>query len=573
MDRRSVILTTIVLFCFGVLFLRLFDIMLLHHEKYANRASVQQTQELEIQKRRGIIYDRNRKEFAANVEQRSLYVDPARIDSVVKTASLLSDFTGIERTKLIEKIKSGKRFVWIKRKVDGDMAREIEKTNLQGIGFIPEPDRVYPRGKLASHLIGFVDIDNKGLAGIEKEYEKFLSSRGGKVLVATDARGNILFSGVEIESTGNSVVLTIDEVLQFIVEKALDEAMTRWKAKSASAMIMNPYTGEILAMANRPTFNPNTAGKYPDSFRKNSVIADVYEPGSTFKIVTAAAVLEEHLFTSRSTFDCSQGYIEVANKRIRDAHRHDILTLTEVIQKSSNVGTIMMAEKLGKEKLYHYAKEFGFGEKTGIDLPGEIPGWIREPGKWSGTSIGAIPIGQEVAVTSLQVLRAYAAIANGGYLVTPFTVSRIISPEGAVTYEKKSGHVRRIMSERTANQVREMLEMVTVEGGTAQEASIEGNTVAGKTGTAQIFDREKRRYSHERFMSSFVGFFPSNKPRLAMIVVISEPKGQTFGGLVAAPAFKEIAEQALAYLNVPRDDSSMQNVIHVSAQNEAKRYY
>jgi cell division protein FtsI/penicillin-binding protein 2 len=573
MNKRAVILTTFIAFSFVLLSWRLFDLMLLRHEKFVSRANTQHSQEIEIQVRRGVIYDRRGKEFAVNIEQKSLYLDPSRVESPRRTAYKLSNLLGVDRQTLAKRLKSGKRFVWVKRKVDGKTIRKVEKLKLPGTGFVPESDRVYPRGSIASHLIGFVDIDNHGLSGVEKEYERFLTSRGGKIRVSTDARGNILLAGDQLESSGNSIVLTIDEMLQFTVEKALDNAVHQWKAKSASAVIMNPYTGEILAMANRPTFDPNSPGRYRAISRRNRAITDVFEPGSTFKVVTAAAVLEEGLFGPNSRFDCSDGYIVVGRKRIRDDHENGILTMTEVIQKSSNVGTIMMAKRLGEERIYKYAKRFGFGEKVGIDLPGEVSGWVKKTDQWSNTSIGAIPIGQEVAVTALQVLRAYSAIANGGYLVTPYVVAKIVSPEGIEIYSRQGGGMKRILSRRTALLTGRMLETVTQIGGTAHEAAIEGNGIAGKTGTAQIFDSSLKRYSRDRFVSSFAGFFPAKKPRLAMIVVIHEPRGEIYGGKVAAPVFKEIADRALAYLNVPMDSAPAENVVFVSSDNETERRY
>jgi len=573
MERRAIILTTVIVFCFGVVFWRLIDIMLLNHDRYASRAITQQTQEIEIRKRRGIVYDRRGKELAANIEQQSLYCDPLKLGSVYKTAYRLSGATGVNRKSLIKKIKNGKRFVWVKRKVDNDTARRIEKFGLDGVGFIPESERVYPGNRLASHILGFVDIDNKGLAGIELKYDKYLAAPGGKIRVTTDAKRNILLSGDELESIGSSVVLTVDEVLQYIAESALDSAVKQWSPKSASVIMMNPYSGEILAMANRPAFDPNNVSRSRTSTRRNMAITDVYEPGSTFKVVTASGVLEENIFSLKTRFDCSQGFIQLGKTKIRDEHRHKILTFSEVIQKSSNVGTILMAQRLGEENLYKYARKFGFGETTGIDLPGEVSGWVKDTKNWSNTSIGAMSIGHEVAVTPLQVVRAYAAIANNGYLVEPFVVSKIISPEGIVLYEKQMGSLQRVISEDTSEKVRGMLELVTMEGGTAVEASVEGNTVAGKTGTAQVYDIEKGKYSHDRYVSSFVGFFPSHKPKLVMIVVISEPEGEHLGGRVAGPVFREIAEKALAYLQVPMEKDQTENIIHVSAQGEAQRYY
>jgi cell division protein FtsI (penicillin-binding protein 3) len=342
--------------------------------------------------------------------------------------------------------------------------------------------------------------------------------------------------------------------------------MEKWRAVAATAIMMDPFTGEILAMANKPTYDLNNITGANRHEVRNRAVTDVYEPGSTFKIVVGSAAIEEKLFPRGQTFDCSRGSIEVGGKNIRDAHKHGVLTFEEVIQKSSNVGSIMIGMKLGKDRIYEYTKRFGFGERTGIDLPGEISGWIRKPEKWSATSLGAIPIGQEVAVTPLQVLRAYAAIANGGYLVQPHVVAEIRAPDGQEVFIFPPGGKQRILSERTASAMRDILKTVVEEGGTATGAAIKGNKVAGKTGTAQLIDPATRRYSRDRFISSFVGFVPADNPKLAMIVVINEPKGQIYGGVVAAPVFKSVADQALSYLDIPMDDRQVNNLLLVSRQ-------
>jgi len=328
--------------------------------------------------------------------------------------------------------------------------------------------------------------------------------------------------------------------------------------------MMDPFTGEILALANRPTYDLNDISGANRHEVRNRAITDIYEPGSTFKIVVGSAALEEKLFPRGQTFDCSRGSIEVGGKNVRDAHKHGVLTFEEVIQKSSNVGSIQIGMRLGKERIYNYTKRFGFGEKTDLDLPGEVSGWIRTPERWSTTSLGAIPIGQEVAVTPLQVLRAYAAIANGGYLVKPHVVAEIRTPQGQSVFSVQQGQKKRILSERTAGAMRDILKTVVEEGGTATGAAIQGNKVAGKTGTAQLVDSRTKRYSRDRFISSFVGFVPADNPKLAMIVVIYEPKGQIYGGVVAAPVFKTVADQALSYLNIPMDDSPEQNLLMVA---------
>jgi cell division protein FtsI (penicillin-binding protein 3) len=317
-------------------------------------------------------------------------------------------------------------------------------------------------------------------------------------------------------------------------------------------------------MAARPSFDLNGMGRANKNDVRNRAITDIYEPGSTFKIVVGTAALEEGIYNLDSTFDCSRGSIEAGGKVIHDAHRHGLLTFKEVIQKSSNVGSIMIGMKLGRDNIYKYAKLFGYGDKTGIDLPGEVTGWIRKPESWSATSIGAIPIGQEVAVTPLQVLRAYSAIANGGYLVRPHVVSQIRTHEGKTLLTFDKPEKKRVLSEKTAAVFKDILKTVVEEGGTATGASVAGNKVAGKTGTAQLIDRRTKRYSKDRFISSFVGFVPADDPKLAMIIVIYEPRGAIYGGVVAGPIFKSIADQALSYMNVPRDDINEKNLLLVS---------
>lgn len=563
MGKRAIILNTLIAFIFIVIALRLADIMIFDHERFLEKAKKQQIGVEEIQVRRGTIFDRRGRELALNLEVESLYGDPYEIASPEEAASLISDLTGKPEKAIYRKLRSDGRFVWIERKLEPEITKRIKKLGIKGIGFVQEARRFYPKGTLASHIIGTVNIDNKGIEGVELQYDRFIRSTGGKVLFQRDASGKRLSGGVDIEHRGSNIVLTIDEGLQAIVEAELDEAVSRWKASAAVAIVMDPWNGDILALANRPTYNPNSPGRGRDAERRNRAITDIYEPGSTFKIVVGTAAIEERIVKPDTLFDCSSGFIEIGGKKIRDAHKHGILTFKEVIQKSSNVGSTMIGLRLGKERIYKYARVFGFGEKTGIDLPGEVPGWIRPPERWSGTSIGAVSIGQEVAVTPLQVLRAYSAIANGGFLVTPHVVSRIFSAEGRTLWSFNPSY-KRIISSETAMVLREILKTVTEEGGTAVAASIEGNDVAGKTGTAQVIDPITKRYSKDRYISSFVGFVPADNPRFSMIVVIYEPKGNHYGGVVAAPVFKRIAENALSYLNVPREDTR-ENVLVVNS--------
>lgn len=533
--------------------------MIVNHKRLSEKANLQHRKVEDIQVRRGVIFDRRGRELALNLELESLYGDPADLtlnnNDLKKLASMLTK----EPKVILAKIPDEGRFAWIERKLEPEIAEKIRALDIEGLGFMTEAKRVYPKAQLASHILGFVGIDNQALEGIELQYDKYLKTVGGKVFFGRDASGRTLSSGVDREAKGNNIVLTIDEVLQRLVEKELDKAMVQWRAAASSAIIMDPFTGEILALANRPTYDPNKGGNASGSEKRNRAITDCYEPGSTFKIIIGAGSLEEKILKPETLFDVSRGGIEVGGRTIRDVHKYGVLTFKEVIQKSSNVGSIMIGMRLGRERIYKYAKLLGVGEKTGIDLPGEVSGWLHPPERWSGTSLGAIPIGQEVAVTPLQILRAYSAIANGGFLVRPHVVSEIVSPDGQVLASSKDGGRKQVISAKTAETFKNILKTVTEEGGTGMSASVDGNEVAGKTGTAQMIDPVTKRYSMEKYVSSFVGFVPADKPSLAIIVVVYEPKGQIYGGVVAAPVFRDIANQALSYLDVPRDDDAEQN--------------
>jgi len=562
--KRAVILNTIIIFSFFAIFVRLADLMILNHKHFSEKAKMQYTKAEDIRVRRGIVFDRWGRELALNLELESLYCDPENLDldddNIKKLASVIAKKSDVLRAKIPDE----GRFAWIARKLEPETAKMIKELHIQGLGFQTEAKRFYPGGRLASHILGFVDLDNQALEGIELKYDKYLKTGGGKVFFVRDAGGRTLSSGVDTEAKGNNIVLTIDQGLQYIVEKEIEKAISKWNAASASAIMIDPLTGEILALANRPAYDPNYPGKVTGFEKRNRAITDCYEPGSTFKVVIGLGSLEEKIVKPDTLFDVSKGGINVGGKTIRDVHRYSVLQFKEVIQKSSNVGSIMIGMQLGPERLYKYAKLLGFGEKTGIDLPGEISGWIRPPERWSGTSLGAIPIGQEVAVTPLQVLRAYTTVANGGFLVRPHIVSEIISPDGKVLFSFGEKDKKRVISQATAETFKDILKGVVDEGGTGKRASVNGNEVAGKTGTAQLIDPRTKRYSKEKFVSSFVGFVPADNPKLAIIVVVHEPKGQNYGGVVAAPVFKEIAEQALSYLNIPREDDHYQTSLVVS---------
>lgn len=555
MRKRAIIMATTIVFGFVMIVVRLSDIMLLEHKKYTDKALMQQLKQEDIQVRRGMVFDRRGREMVVNLDMESLYCDPAEIAEPEDSARVLAEATGKPSKAILAKLSSDTRFVWLDRKLKAETVAKIKDAKLSGIGFRPDTKRFYPNGTLAAHVLGFTNVDNRGIEGVELKYDSYLRGLSGKVVRVRDASGRTLSEGMDMESRGNNMLLTIDEGLQYMVEAELDNALTKWNATAASAIMMDPFTGEILALANKPSYNPNAINGRYDSDRRNRVITDYYEPGSTFKIIIGTAALEEGAVKVDQKFDCSRGAVEVGGRLIHDAHKHGVLTFKEVIQKSSNVGSAMIGMKLGKENVYKYARAFGFGEKTGIDLPGEISGRISPPEKWSGMSIGSISIGQEVAVTPLQILRAYSAIANGGSLINPHVVSKIMAPDGGLLWSSTPER-KKVISQKTAETFKDILKTVTEEGGTATSAAVKGNYVAGKTGTAQIIDPRTKKYSKEKYISSFVGFVPADNPKIAMIVVIYEPKGQIYGGVVAGPVFKKVAEAALSYMNVPMEDKN-----------------
>jgi cell division protein FtsI (penicillin-binding protein 3) len=564
MKNRVVILNIVVFLGFGIVFFRLVDIMIFKHELYSSRVRMQTTAKEEIQVRRGVIFDRNGKRLAGNLEYNSIYCNKKMLNRNRNNIKVISKIIDLKYIKLVSMLQHKTNYILLKRNVPDHVLERLINYNTLAFEAHPEAKRYYAGGDFASHVIGFVDIDNNGREGLEAVYNKFLMNTGGTINVNRDARGNRFYDESRQERIGNDLMLTIDQTLQYIVETEMDKTMDKWKAKAATVIMMEPHTGEIMAMANRPSFNPNSPGDYNSDSRRNRSIADIYEPGSTFKIVTASGVLEEHLLRKNEIFDVSAGSIMVGGKKIKDDHRHDRLTFSEIIEKSSNVGTIMLAQRLGKQRVYNYMKKFGFGQKTGIDLFGEIRGLVTAPEHWSGVSIGSMPIGQEVGVTPIQMAAAYSIIANGGYKVIPHIVKTIISPEGKTYDMNRFTLGEQILSTNTVETLTDALIKVTSSEGTAKDASVIGNQVAGKTGTAQIFDQQLGKYSANDYVSSFVGFVPAKNPAFVLIVVVWKPKGVHYGGVVAAPAFREIAEKSLTYLNIPRENVEQKNLVLVS---------
>ncbi|MBF0384591.1 MAG: penicillin-binding protein [Candidatus Omnitrophica bacterium] len=504
---------------------------------------------IDLEPKRGTIFDRNLRPLAFNVPVFSFFANPRVMSSRDRdqALSVLPGMLGIPREELARKLSERKYFVWIKRKISKDLAMELNKINLNGFGFRKESKRYYPNQNLAAHIIGFAGVDNEGLEGLELFYNKDLRGEQGWMRIIKDARQRQLLISDEIAppKDGLNLVLTIDETIQFIAEHALEKGFIKNNAKAGSIIVVDVKTGEILALANKPTYNLDNVSQSNLENRTNRALSFVYEPGSIFKIVTAAAALEEGAFKETDRINCENGKYRVASNILHDHTPHGTITFREVIEVSSNIGVTKIAQKLGADKVYKYAHRFRFGQKTGIDLKGEVAGILKHPKVWSKTSIGAIPIGHEVLSTPLQLVCSLAAVANGGVYMKPYIVKYIKDNNDVIIRQFFPQEVDRIISEETAFRLKEILVGVT-ENGTAKSARIKGIRVAGKTGTSQKV--EGKVYSHSRFYASFMGFAPADNPRLAAIVVYDEPHPYYFGGVVSAPVFREVMENSLKYL-------------------------
>lgn len=540
---------------------RLIQLQVFRYGEYLGRAQRQQQRTIEVSPKRGIIYDRNFRELAMSVSVDSIFAVPAEIPAPENTAALLARVLNIDAADLLARMKAGRSFCWVKRKVDNLEAERVRALNLKGIYFQKENKRFYPKRELAAHVLGYVGLDEIGLAGIELELDEGIRGRPGKMLIQTDARRRWYGRTERPPEAGQNVVLTIDEKIQYIAERELSAAMEATRAKAGMVIALNPNNGEVLAMANRPTYNPNTYAQAPPDAWMNRAVAAAYEPGSTFKVVTIASALEERLTRPDETIDCQMGAIQIAGHTIRDHKPFGTLTVSQVLSNSSDVGAIKLGLRLGNTRMYRYMQQFGFGAPTGVDLPGEARGLTRPPERWSKISIGAIAMGQEVGVTAMQLISALSVIANGGTLRRPVIVSQRFrqSPRqwpGLLFAASRNGErgpeSRQVLSPETALELKRMMRQVVV-AGTGKKAQLNGWSAAGKTGTAQKADPATGTYSRTDYVASFVGFAPVNSPAVSIIVMLDSPRGEHGGGAVCAPVFKRIAEQVLAYLEVPRD--------------------
>ena len=517
----------------------------------AARAERQQERTPPSPARRGDILDRRGRVLATSVDADTIYAVPTEIDHAVdaarKICDALRDCDAKDRQSIADKLGQKRAFAYVKRQVAPDQAERVAALNLDGIGFIKESKRFYPNKELAAHLLGWVGIDNTGLSGLEHTYDPQIRGKAGTILVHTDARHKAFSRSERPPTTGSSIELTIDENLQHIAERELHAGVLENRAAGGTVIIMNPHTGEILAMANEPTFNPNAFRDFDDDDRRNRAVQDLYEPGSTFKVVTASAAIEEKLMPIDTIIDVSGGQIRIDKGRIvHDTHDYHALSFTDVIVKSSNVGAIKIGFKLGKERLGEYVARYGFGHTVSPDFPGESPGIVWRQDKWTDSALASVSMGYQVGVTPIQMLAAVASVANGGQYVEPRVVRAVYKDNRRYAVQPKI--VRRTISADTAATMTEIMEGV-VERGTAKAAQIPGYTIAGKTGTAAKL--VNGHYSASDWNASFVGFLPSRDPAVAIIVVTDSPhtKGHT-GGVVSAPVFKKVAEATLRYLGI-----------------------
>jgi cell division protein FtsI/penicillin-binding protein 2 len=547
----------IIYFAFTAVFVVfVFRLVILQVFQYGKFRDLAQKQHLEIVKQqigRGSIFTADGKKLAMSIKAYSVCANPGEIKNRAAVADYLSQKLGISRAEIFSKLNTKKAFVYIDRKVDIDRATSIFDRDIPGVFPLVEEKRYYPLQETGANLVGFTGIDGNGLEGLEGSYEKYLRGKVGSMLVKRDVKGRpIMTDTVQVKKAeaGGDLYLTIDSNIQYYAQQELKTAVEKYKGKTGMLVSLNPKTGAIYAMANYPTFNPNYFNRYPAEIRKNRTVTDVFEPGSTFKIFTMAAILKDRPDAYNDRVFCGNGKMEFGDRWVHDNEKHGWLTAPEIIKFSSNIGMVELAMKLSRDKLYGEYTAFGFGKGTGSDLPGEVAGILRPVSQWDDSTMSSIPYGQEVAVTALQLARAYAAVANGGYLVTPYIVDRVIK-NGSVVYTHPQPQKAKILDDATREKLIKMLEMVVEKDGTGKKAALADYQVAGKTGTAQKHNPNGKGYAPNKYVCSFIGFVPAEDPQILTLVVVNEPAAiWAFGGDVAAPAFKNFSGDMISYLHV-----------------------
>jgi cell division protein FtsI (penicillin-binding protein 3) len=550
---RLYYLAGFVAFWFLVICIRLVALQVLDYGDFTQRAARQQQRSIDVSPARGNIYDRNGNELAMTVSVDSIFAVPSEVADIHSASAILGRVLKSEAEEIENRMRGSHSFSWVARKVDSSSSARVRALNLKGIYFHKESKRFYPKGELAAQVLGYVGLDDEGLGGVEREFDSKLTGKPGKMLISMDAKRRWFGREEKSPEPGENVVLTLDEKIQYIAEHELAKAIAETHAKAGTIIAQNPHTGEILALANAPGFNPNAFNTADPALRKNRAVSDIYEPGSTFKIVTLAAALEERITNPEEVIDCQMGSITVNGRLIHDHKPYGALTVSQVLENSSDVGAIKIALRLGDERFDRYIRAFGFGSQTGIELPGETRGLTKPASRWSKISIGAISMGQEIGVSPMQLISMASTIANDGVFVPPRILAGTTPPRSAqqlIAFHPAVG--RRVISTMTAAQMKHMLEGVVLRG-TGKKAILDGYSSAGKTGTAQKTDPTTGRYSRSHYIASFTGFAPVNNPALSVLVVLDSPVGPHEGGLVAAPVFARVMQRMLSYLNVPHD--------------------
>ncbi len=568
---RLLIIAGFVTLWMGAVFARLGFLQLIEHGDYLARAHRQQQRTIEITPKRGAIYDRNMRPLAMSTEVESAFAIPTELgENKALAAHLLSGVLNVPSDVLETKFNSGATFVWVSRKLPPEKSDAVKALNLKGVYTMKENERFYPKRDMAAHILGYVDLDEKGQGGIEHQLDKQIGGKGEKILVMADAKQRWFDGGQAHRDEGANVVLTIDEKIQYVAERELQAGIARTHAIAGTVIIQNPNTGEILALANWPKFNPNSPGEVKPEARMNRAVSAIYEPGSTFKLITLAAALDQNLTRPGEVLDCENGSVLLAGHRIHDHKRFGMLAVSDILAQSSDVGSIKIALRLGAPKFYEYIRAFGFGQQTGIELPWESKGMLGKLNTWSGISIGAISMGQEIGVTPIQLVTAVSAIANGGYLHKPYIIAEVRKGDQLLlSSDAQQPEPRQVLRPETSATIRRLMEGVILSPhGTGKPARLDGWTAAGKTGTAQKIDPNTGRYSHSQYIASFTGFAPISNPAVTILVSLDSPVGEHEGGQVAAPIFKRVAELVLPYLDVPRDVPITAKLIQASYRRE-----
>ncbi len=565
-QTRIIFVEILIFIILGCLCARSIELQVFKSSSLSLKAEKEYTRSSCIQGKRGQIYDRNMDELCTSITTLSIAANAKKIKNPGKIASKLAHILGVNKYELKKRLSSDKNFVWVQRRVTPKKIKQVKALKFSHIFFKKDTRRYYPNKGLAGQILGFTGIDNQGLEGLEYRYNKILSGQNIKIQTINDATGKLIDSKEAFSNkySGNSIVLTIDKKIQFIAEHALENAVVKEDAKSGTALVMVPQTGELLAIAHYPKFNPNHYKSFSSEIWKDRAVTDQFEPGSVMKIFAAATALDKGVCSTKSIFYCENGSYKIGSYTINDSHPYGWLTLTQIIKFSSNIGATKISEIISKKILYDSLNNFGFGQKTQIDCPGEVSGELRKYTSWSDIDSGAIAFGQGIAVSGIQLITGVSAIANNGILMKPLLVKKIISNTGTIIKLNAPTPVRRVISSATARKIKKIMQEVVSKNGTGRNAIIQGYSVCGKTGTAQIANKKSKGYSKDKFTAVFTGFAPAQNPELAVLVVIDEPKKDHYGGTVSAPVFKNIMVEAFNYLGTPPDFNNSQMLAELS---------